>query len=45
MLDLPELFAPARIVSVRLSSDCSSNIELYPFAVVAEMAEGSSELS
>ncbi len=35
MLDFPELFAPARIVSGRISRRCSSTIDLKPDTVIA----------
>src|SRR6266545_2728134 len=41
MLDLPELFAPARIVRGRISMLCSSLIDLNPPTWISAMARGS----
>ena len=38
MLDLPELLAPAKIVSGRISMLCSSLMDLNPPTVISEMA-------
>jgi hypothetical protein len=34
MLDFPELFAPARMVSGRISIDCRCAIDLYPQTLI-----------
>jgi len=39
-LDLPELFAPARIVRGRISILHSSRMDLYPLTVSALMPRG-----
>ena len=36
-LDLPELFAPARIVSGRMARDCSAQMDLNPRTVIPDM--------
>ena len=40
MLDLPELFAPARSVRGRISSVCSSKIDLKPATEIVEIVAG-----
>ena len=41
MLDLPELFAPARIVRGRTAMLCSSLIDLKPATLISAIAHGS----
>lgn len=42
MLDLPELFAPARIVRGAMSMDCSRAMDLKPATVIREIEGGGS---